>query len=137
LAKFFDQSINGLSDKMKSLAVEKNKEIQRENSLSHEIVLVKTLSSMVKEDKYYKLSEIKKEMADHLEFGDWVNEKYVGKILRRLGFTQKRRVATGYEYFLKVSEVKEWCKRLEISVDSEGSELSEYTEEEGNQNTSG
>ena len=137
LGKFFDQDIDGLYDKMKSLAVEKTKETQRENSLSHEIVLVETLLSMVKEDKYYKLSEIREEMANRLEYGDWVNERSVGKILRRLGFTQKRRVATGYEYFLKVSEVKEWCKRLEISVDSEGSELSEYTEEEGNQNTSG
>jgi len=136
LAKFFDHSINGLYDKMQSLAVEKTKETQRENSLSHEIVLVKTLLSMVNEDKFYKLSEIKEEMTDHLEHGDWVNERYVGKILRRLGFTQKRRIATGYEYFLKVSEVKEWTQRLEISVVSEGSELSERTEEEGNQNTS-
>jgi len=119
---------------MKSLAVEKTKEIQRENSLSHENVLVKTLLSMVNEDKYYKLSEIKGKMVEHLEHGDWVNEKYVGKILRRLGLSTKRRIATGYEYFLKVSEVKEWCKRLEIS---EGSELSEHTGEEGNQNTSG
>jgi len=137
LAKLFDHNINGLYEEMKSLAVEKAYEIQRENSISHEVVLVEALLSMVNESKFYKLSEIKGKMIEHLEHGDWVSEKYVGKILRRLGFTQKRRIATGYEYFLEVSEVKKWCKRLEISVDSEGSELSERTEEQGNQNTSG
>jgi len=131
LAKFFDNENSGLYEKMKILAVEKAEENKRESSNTHEAVLVRVLLSLVDQDNYYSLSEIREEMTKHLESGDWISEKYVGKILRRLGFSKKRRIATGTEYFLQVSEVKEWAQRLEISVDSEGSELSERTEEEG------
>lgn len=134
LAKFFDHSNNGLYEEMKSLALEKTAESQRENSDSHEAVLVEVLLSVVDEDNFYKLSEIRVEMADRFDDGGWLSERYIGQLLRRLGFSNRRRVATGTEYFLRVSEVKDLAVRLGISVDSEvseGSELSEGNSEGG------
>ena len=63
-------------------------------------------------------------------FGDWVSPRYVGRLLRRLGFSNQRHVATGTEYFLSVSGAKTLAQRHGVS---EVSELSEDTGEQGDQ----
>jgi hypothetical protein len=133
LAKFFNNDDNGLYEKMKGLAVDKIAESQRDNLDSHEIILVEALLSAVDEDGFYKLSNIKKLMADRFDYGEWINERYVGKLLRRLGFTNKRRVGIGTEYFLSVSGVRDCARRLGVDVVSEVSECGEGTGEQGTQ----
>ena len=131
LAKFFDRSNDGLYEEMKSLALEKIAENQGENSSSHEAVLVEVLLSLVDEDNFYFLREIRVEMAERVDDGGWLSERFIGRLLRRLGFSNSRRIRDGTQYFLKVSEVKDLALRLGISVDSEGSELSEGNSERG------
>jgi len=131
LAKFFGGSNDGLYEEIKGLALEKIAENQGENSSSHEVVLVEALASLVDEDGFYPLRGIKDEMSGVLGNGGWLRERFVGGLLRRLGFSNKRRVGSGTEYFLRVSEVRDWALRLGISVDSEGSELSEGNSERG------
>lgn len=60
-----------------------------------------------------------------------MNEKYVGRLLRRLGFSRSRRVGSGTEFFLTVSGVRDLAPRLGIS---EVSELSEDAGEQGTHN---
>jgi len=61
----------------------------------------------------------------------------LGRLLRRLGFSNRRRVGSGTEYFFKVSEVTNLAQRLGISEVSEHSELSEGTGGQGTQNNQG
>jgi len=134
LAKLFDSNNDGLYEEMKHFAIEKVGESRNENLDSHEAVLIEVLLSQVDEDGYYQLSDIKVEMV--LSYGynpSWWNERYIGKLLRRLGFSNKRRRGTGTEYFLTVSGVKGCAQRLGVGVVSE---LSEHTGEQGTQDIS-
>jgi hypothetical protein len=128
LAKFFDNT--DLLERMKNLALEKSEESRRDDSDTHEFILVEVLQSLVKEDGFYRLREIRNEMANRFESSSWLVERYVGRLLRRLGFSDRRRVGCGTEYFFKVSEVTDLAQRLGIS---EVSERSEDTGERGTQ----
>lgn len=126
LAEFF-RAENGLFDEMRAFALEKVEEAAMEDSVGPETVLVQVLLSLVEEDGYYQLSRIRVQMARIYGFQYWLNERYVGSLLRRLGFSRNRRVAAGFEYFLTVSDVQDCARRLGISEVSEGSERSEDT----------
>jgi len=78
-------------------------------------ILIETLLDMVNADSYYKVKEIRDEMAKHFdEEQKWLNTKWVGRALKRLGFTDKRRVGTGYEYRLTKQGVRDVAERLGV-----------------------
>jgi len=135
LGKFFDST--DLLERMKTLALEKSEESRRDDLDTHEFVLVEVLLSLLEEDGFYRLGEIRNGMAFHFENSNWLTERYIGRLLRRLGFSNRRRVGSGTEYFLKVSEVTDLAQRLGISGVSEHSELSEGTGGQGTQNNQG
>ncbi len=136
LAKFFDgENSSTLYNEMRSLAREKAEERQRESSESPESILVEVLSLIVNEDGYYPLSSIRAVMSARIE-GEWLNNRFIGSTLKRLGFSNSKRARDGYKYFLRVSEVQDCARRLGISVRSEGSERSEGTTEEAEDQTS-
>jgi len=109
LAKFFDPTLpptsqsseSSLYSLMVEFAKRKCKEKKIENMTeTGEYILVQTLIQMVDENRYYKVKEIKEAMAKNFdEEQKWLTTAWVGRALRRLGFTDKRRVGTGYEYF--------------------------------------
>ncbi|MFH8120373.1 MAG: hypothetical protein QXS37_06230 [Candidatus Aenigmatarchaeota archaeon] len=111
IAKFIDDA---LYRKMVELAETKNKEKIVENvTETGEYILAEVLNEIVKEDDYYKISRIREEMAKKYETEQkWLTNKWIGNALRRLGFTEKRRVGTGVEVKLTVNEVKELIDRL-------------------------
>ncbi|MEM3565829.1 MAG: hypothetical protein QXK18_03035, partial [Candidatus Bathyarchaeia archaeon] len=79
-------------------------------------VLVQTLNSLVEADGFYKVKVIKEAMASNFdEPQKWLTTKWIGNALRRLGFTEKRRFGSGYEYFLSKSKVKDLAERLGVS----------------------
>jgi hypothetical protein len=58
-------------------------------------------------------------MLAHFEAADatgWLNNEWVGRALRRQGFTEKRRVGKGVEYRLYESAVKEAALRMGLSA---------------------
>jgi hypothetical protein len=120
LAQFFGGP--DLLARMKSLSLEKTEENIIDNFERHEYVLIDALLSIVGQDGFYRLAKIKEEMKHRLDEPVWLSEKYVGGLLRRLGFSNRRRVGAGTEYFVKASVVKDLAKRLGIGVDSEHSE---------------
>jgi hypothetical protein len=119
LAYFFDKHFNGLFQKILEYAQNKAKEKEVENRTETlDLILVKTLTSIVVKDNYYKVSEIKNAMAEYFdEPQKWLTCKWIGNALRRLGFTEKRRMKS-YEYFLSLEKVKDLAERLGVSESS-------------------
>ena len=127
LASFFDKynpltsqttqtSQTTLKETIIQFALQKVNEKQTENMTeSGELILVQTLLEMVHEDGYYKAKDIKNAMAEKYdEEQKWLNTKWIGRALKRLGFTEKRRVGTGTEYYLKRQQVEDLAIRLGI-----------------------
>jgi hypothetical protein len=108
--------------RMKDLATKKAEERNIDNQETHEYILVEVLLSIVEKDGYYDLGRIKEEMAERFADNYWLTERYIGRLLRNLGFSNRRRLRTGTQYFLKYSEIRELAQRLGIGVVSEGSE---------------
>ena len=122
LAKFFDEE-GGLLEEMKMLSVEKAKDKKNQILFTPEYKLFSVLESWVAFDEYVKLKEIRAMMWHEYDGNPyWLTEKYVGNLLRKMGFSKFRRVSTGIEYFITVSSLKDLGKRLGFS---EGSECSE------------
>jgi len=130
MAKFFDTqaeknglalrkftcSLSSLSSLMLDLALDKAEYKQTENvTETGEVILVQVLLSMVKEDNYYRVKDIREKMAGQFdEDQKWLTTKWIGNALRRLGFQDKRRVGTGYECRLTRGAVEDLAERLGI-----------------------
>jgi len=110
-------SQSSLFNRILDFAKEKTMEKEVENRTETlDLILAQTLLSIVKEDAYYKVKEIKDAMASCLdEPQKWLTTRWVGNALRRLGFTDKRRFGSGYEYFLAKDKVLDLAERLGIS----------------------
>jgi len=110
-------SPNSLSSLMLDLALDKAEQKQTENvTETGELILAQVLLSMIKEDNYYRVKDIREEMAKQFdEEQKWLTTRWVGNALRRLGFTEKRRVGTGYEYRLTQNDVADLAERLGIT----------------------
>lgn len=137
LAAFFGN--NELVDETKALAAEVTKQRRMGYSESREEILVEALLSIVEHDDFYALQDIRDEMASLLEESGWLNNRQVGSLLRRLSFNEGRRVNGRYQYFFRVSEIRQLAQNLGISIGGESgghSGLCERTAEQGSRSTS-
>jgi len=110
-----------LKELMLAFAEQKTLEKQVENMTeTGDYILVKTLLEIVDEDDYYKVREIKEKMAEKFdEEQKWLKTEWVGRALKRLGFTDKRRVGTGVEYRLNRKDVIDLAERMGITIKEE------------------
>lgn len=129
LARFFGEEI---FEAMKDLAIENTEENRMEHLDTDETVLVEVLLSMVTEDDFYSLRDIRNRIRLHLDDGNWFSERRIGNLLRRLGFSERRRTGSGFQYFLRVSDIEDCARRLDIV---EVGEHSEHSERSGVQDT--
>ncbi|MHA1829699.1 MAG: hypothetical protein ACTSX6_13755, partial [Candidatus Heimdallarchaeaceae archaeon] len=129
LAKFFSDEV---FERMKRLAVERTEENRMEHLDTDETVLVEVLLSMVTEDDFYSLRDIRNRIRLYLDDGNWFSERRIGNLLRRLGFSERRRTGSGFQYFLRVSDIEDCARRLDIV---EVGERSEHSERSGEQDT--
>jgi hypothetical protein len=67
---------------------------QEEESETSDSLLIIALSGMVKEKKFYKITDITNLMAEQ-ENQSWVNTKWVGRAIKRLGISKTKRVVNG------------------------------------------
>jgi hypothetical protein len=125
LALFFSKHFSGLFQKISEFAKRKAEEKEVENRTEAlDLILAQTLALIIKNDAYYKVKQIKDVMAENFdEPQKWLTSRWIGNSLRRLGFTEKRRVGTGYEYFFKVSQIQDLAERLGL----EGASLIKFT----------
>jgi len=126
LAMFFDRkqgvnsmftsSSSSLTASMLELAIENAKQRHTENMTeTGEAILVQVLQKITTEDNYYKVKFIKEMMSKEFdEEQKWLSTRWVGNALRRLGFKEKRRVGTGYEYKLNKKDVEDLADRMQI-----------------------
>lgn len=121
--------IPDLYHEMMQLALRKTEEKRIENvTETGEAVLVSTLLKLVKNPGYYKVKEIKDVMTEqYAEEQKWLNNRWIGRVLGRLGFKDKRRLGTGIEYKLTRVTVLNLAERLGLNP-SEVCEVNEVSE---------
>ena len=105
------------------LKLAKRKSIERQTEEITETgdnILIQTLLKIVQKDAYYSLKQIRQEMAGVFDDEQrWLSNEWVGRALKRFGFTQKRRVGSGVEYYLTKTAVKDIAERMGIKVNEE------------------
>jgi hypothetical protein len=113
-----------LFDKILRFAKEKVEEKKVENiTETGEYVLVQTLLKIVNESSFYKVKAIKGAMAENYdEEQKWLTTEWIGRALKRLGFTEKRRVGTGVEYNLSKEAVLDLAERLQVKLEKQEDE---------------
>jgi len=111
-----------LANCMKILALECIHDRKLDNADTVENILIESLLVIAKEDRYYALAEIKKEFASHIENGTWVTERYVGRLLRTLGFNEKRRINIGFQYRIQPAKVEQLAQSYGITINEDSVE---------------
>lgn len=113
----FTSSLNSLCSSILKLAVDSTEQRKVENMTeTGESILVQVLSSEVQNDNYYKVKALRDKMAEAFDETQlWLTTKWVGSCLKRLGFKEKRRVGTGYEYKLTKDVVQDLAVRMGIN----------------------
>ena len=141
LASFFDKFLlqgsqpslptqPSLKEAIIQFAFQKVKEKQIENvSETRELVLVQSLLELVQRDGYYKVKAIKDVMEQKYdEEQRWLRSEWIGRALKRLGFTEKRRIGKGVEYYLKREEIEDLAKRIGIPQQEQPNQQAEQKE---------
>jgi hypothetical protein len=124
IAKFFDKHIfdssqPSLSSLTIGLACELAKLRHTENITEvGEEILVQCLLNIVPDNQtifWVQVKKITKHMEEQFDGKqDWLTTNWVGKALRRLGLSNKRRVGTGYEYNIPRKDVLDLKERMQI-----------------------
>jgi hypothetical protein len=82
---------------------------------ANEAILLQVLLEGVLEDGYVSVAGIKtKVLAEFDDPPSFINSYWIGRTLKRLGFKDKRRVGTGYQYMLTVADIKDVAERMGI-----------------------
>ncbi len=132
LAKFFDAydsakstSVTGSlhsQGSLCSLMTELAKDTAEQSTVENlteagESILLQVLLSTVQGDDYVSVKNIRdKVVAQFDEQAPWITTRWVGNILKRLGFKDKRRVGTGYQYRLNIESVKDVATRMGVKL---------------------
>jgi len=81
-------------------------------------ILVACLFNLVSSNQvsqWIKVKTLKEEMRGQFEESqDWLTSHWIGTSLRRLGFSDKRRMGTGYQYNIQYSAVIDLKQRMQI-----------------------
>lgn len=130
LAKYFDQWHGGLYSRILEFAKKKAEERLVENMTeTGEYLLVETLLNIVKQDGFYAVKDILNTMSQRFdETQKWLNTKWVGRALKRLGFTEKRRIGTGVEVKMTVAQVEDLAERLSLLSKAPSGRYSQTTQ---------
>jgi hypothetical protein len=104
--------------KLISLAEEVESERTLEDLTSTgESAVVSALQKMVQKDDWYPVKNVTAEAKANIdEAAEWLNTRWVGRCLRRLGFKEKRKMGTGAQYRMNPTQVADVCTRLGYSL---------------------
>lgn len=121
LARFFEErGIKNLTNSIIEYARSMSNMKSVEEQETHEVILVHALNDLVKSSDWYTPTTIKYEFQEVLKECDpdsdisWVNNKVVGRMLKRIGLADKRRVSTGMEYYITVEAVQTLKERYQV-----------------------
>lgn len=142
LATFFDHYIENApsqnsqgspSSLMKELSCKLAKQRHTENVTEvGEENLIQCLLEIVpeKQEAYWVKVKLAKELLESRfeEHQEWLTTAWIGRALRRLGFTDKRRLGTGYEYDVPSATLEDVRQRMQIEEAPDKPERSEEPE---------
>jgi hypothetical protein len=125
----FTSSPCSLTSLILELAIEDAKQRQTENTTeTGEVILTQVLQTVVTTDDYYPVKTLKEKMLEAFdEEQKWITTRWIGNALRRLGFKDKRRVGTGYQYKLHKADVEDLAARLGLETEPENTTSIEVT----------
>ncbi len=109
-------SPSSLNAVMVKLAQDTAKQSTVENlTETGESIMLQVLLGMVQGDDYVSVKGIRdKVVAQFDEQAPWITTRWVGNTLKRLGFKDKRRVGTGYQYKLNIESVRDVATRMGV-----------------------
>ena len=139
LAKFIEKyGEENLTEEILNLAKESTNKKQVEDVTENtDCILAQTLLSF-KGDEWYYVKDIKDKLVENMgedEAPRWLNTKWVGRALKRLGFDQKRRLGRGIQYFLDSSKIHRLLLRLGVSPETTQTSLTTQTSPSQNPET--
>ncbi len=135
IAWFFGEDYRDQLLEYAKIKVEESREQDRTNTNEH-MILYSLYLNINKESEYYHVSDIRSWVKQHFEFDDnvsWLTPRFIGRILARLGFKNKRRVSRGIEYRIDKKDVDDLANRMNLVVpvmpdkDEEKEEVDEQT----------
>jgi hypothetical protein len=113
-----------LSEEPSKMLLKAIQTLEREKSYDDvetiESITLVALARNVNEDGYYPVKDVRRWIADEMgeeDISKWLNERTVGRVLKRLGFTDKRKVSSGVEYMLRPRKIREVCERMNITLE--------------------
>lgn len=115
----FTRSQHSLSSLMLDLAcsLAAQRHTQNLTEVGEEILVQCLLQVVPKEQEecWVKVKQIKEAMsAQFEETQEWLTTKWIGSALRRLGFSDKKRMGTGYMYNIPSKTIEELKERMQI-----------------------
>jgi len=96
------------------LAMDDAKKRRTENiTESAECVLVEALRELITTDAWYSVKDVQDATASKYDSPpQWLSTEWIGRALRRLELTEKRRWSTGVQYHIKPEQVQDLAERL-------------------------
>ena len=79
-----------------------------------EFLLLKTLNEICQETKYISISTIVAELKSRFDDVEWVNNRNAGRMLKRLGIKEKRRISRGIEYLIVKEKIDDLIDRFKV-----------------------
>jgi len=130
IAKFIDPNIY---KEMIDFALSKTKEAKDENITENtDYLLTEVLCKIAlepEESKFVAISSIKSALMEYFDDEPkWLNNKWIGRAVRRLGLKEGRRLGTHREILLTRQQALDLAKRLGISLENVTSQTSETTQ---------
>ncbi|MEM3693685.1 MAG: hypothetical protein QXI39_06670 [Candidatus Bathyarchaeia archaeon] len=131
LASFFEgYGSKGLTKAMHSLAEDTARQRLVENATeSMDVLLAQGLRDLVTEDVWYSTRDIREALEKTYgeEPPEWLNAKWIGRAMKRLGFREKQRRGAVREYRLMPKAVEDLLKRLGLSTETSLTSLTTQT----------
>ena len=115
---FEDRGLEDLKQKIEDYALHARDQRIMDDSETPEVMLVRALSELVKESGWFTPTAIRGEFVRQCDKDDdtsWVNNKVIGRMLKRIGCTKKRRQSTTREYYITIEAVKKLLERYDIT----------------------
>lgn len=109
-------------DNLLELCIKLVREKETEDATeSTDLVLISCLAEYVDKDDWYEVKNITSRLRAYMGLEDnenkWVNNKWVGRAMKRLGFNEKKRMGTGVRYRLVPKKVQDLSERSGMALE--------------------
>jgi len=121
LALFFEsKGVNNLLDSVFTLAKENYTERQTDEAESPEAGIVYALKKIYDGDRYYALADITNAYKEETGI-ERIDSRSIGRLMKRLGFKDKRRIVGRVQYFVSGKSINDLAKRFGVVFDEDAS----------------